>query len=251
LVGTLVVTTLLVGCAPYESHDVNTWLRVRIRRPVNAGIVHLGPEQHVWVYVRINERWQAIGEGTHASVIRLAHDRAALLAFFDNTRGALLFLRADDPRPTSVRDLLPGNGVLNVPPTGQRVDWVVGERGSVGEGYRRLVLSRLDVDGHVGATQTVDAPDVDGRPGRFISANVMYYDGSATPYFQVTPVGADWHWNGPWLLAGVFPEGLRSVRSPEGSRPDTRDWQRLTGGQLLQRKEFYGFPYVSPSSVPP
>jgi hypothetical protein len=56
-------------------------------------------------------------------------------------------------------------------------------------------------------------------------------------------VGGDWQ--GPWLLTGVFPEGLRSVRSPEGSRPDTSDWRRLTGEQLFQPKKFYDFPYVS------
>jgi hypothetical protein len=246
---TLLVTTLLVGCANYEAHDVNTWLKVRIRRPVNAGIFHVGPATHVWGYVKINWRWQVIGEGTGASVLRLANDRAALLTFFDGMREELFLLRADDPRPTRMRDLLPRDGVLSVPPTGQRVDCVVGEGLSVGKGYRRLVLSSLDLDGHVSATRTVDAPDVDGQPGRFISADVMYYNGSATPYFQVIPVGGDWH--GPWLLTGVFPEGLRSVRSPEGSRPDTSDWRRLTGEQLFQPKKFYDFPYCRPCPIPP
>jgi hypothetical protein len=249
LVATLLVTTLLVGCANYEAHDVNAWLRVRIRRPVNAGIFHVGPATHAWGYAKINGRWQVIGEGTGASVIRLANDRAALLTFFNGMGGKLFLLRADDLRPTPVRDLLPPDGVLSVPPMGQRVDSVVGEDRSASGGYRRLVLSSLDLEGHVGAKRTIDAPDVDGQPGRFISAEVMYYDQSATPYFQVIAVGGDWH--GPWLLTGVFPEGLRSVRSPEGTRPDTPDWGRLMGRELLQPKKFYDFPYCRPCPIPP
>jgi len=60
LVATVLVTTLLVGCGRHEVYDVNGWLRVRIRRAVNAGIFHVGPDEHAWGYAKINGRWKAI-----------------------------------------------------------------------------------------------------------------------------------------------------------------------------------------------
>jgi len=244
---TLSVTTILLGCSNYVEQDVNSWLKIRVRTPVHEGIVGLGPSPHTWGYAKINGQWKLIGEGTRASVLRLKNDSAALVGFSDETHAAaaLFLLRTGDPRLTMIGELLPQDCVLSIPPTGERVDCVVGQEGSISEGYRRLFLTNVDLEGHVGAALTVDAPDLDGRRGCFSSAIVEYYDRGAIPYFRVRPVGAGWH--GPWLLAGVFPDGLRAFPMAENS---TSELSRLVG-KLLQPKKFYPFPNGPAGPVPP
>jgi hypothetical protein len=212
----------------------------------------MGPPPREWGYTRIEGRWKLIAEGERFGVVRLAGDRAALLGFSDGEarNGELLLLRAGDARLTVVGNLLPRSGALSIPPAGQRVDCVVGEGGSIPDGYGRLILSSLDLDGRVGATQAVDAPDVDGRPGRFHSAIVSYYDRNANPYFRVRPEGAGWH--GPWLVAGVFPEGLKSFPMPLAPSPAWRpDWRVIVGRELLEPKKFYPFPNSPVGPIPP
>jgi hypothetical protein len=87
---------------------------------------------------------------------------------------------------------------------------------------------------------------VNGQHGCFGSAIVAYYDRGGIPYFRVGPVGAGWH--GPWLLAGVFPDGLRMFPMPEGSKSELRGF---VGAELLERKKFYAFPNGPRGPVPP
>jgi hypothetical protein len=243
---TVSVTTILLGCSNYVEQDVNSWLKVRVRTPVQRGIVGFGPAPYTWGYAKINGRWKLIGEGTRASALRLRNDSAALVGFSDETHtaAALFLLRTGDPRLTMIADVLPQDCVLRIPPTGERVDCVIGQEGSISEGYRRLSLTNVDLEGHVGAVLTVDAPDVNGQPGCFHSAIVTYYDRSGIPYFRVRPVGADWH--GPRLLAGVFPDGLRAFPMPEESKSELRGF---VGGELLEPKKFTAYPPAGP--VPP
>ena len=175
LIAALGLVALSSACSRTEERPVNAWLKVRVRTPKTAGggMIQVGPDARVWVFVRTDGRWRRLAEGRKASAMRLKDDRAVLLVLVhEGMSGELLFMKEGDSAPTPITRFFPNEGMLSVPPSGGRLDWVQGKDGDLAEGFSRLMLWTCDLNGHVTGPRTLTAPDVDNRPGRFVSTLV-------------------------------------------------------------------------------
>ena len=132
------------------------------------------------------------------------------------------------------------------PPSGAHLDWVQGKDGDLAQGFSRLTLWSCDLNGHVTGPRTLTPPEIDNRPGRFVSTLVTCYDSTGTPYFRARPLGSDWH--GPYALKAVGPEGKR-VFAPVPL--DAADLGMIVGRAMLQPKKFFPFPANPRDIIPP
>jgi len=249
LIAALGLVALLSGCSRTEERQVNAWLKVRVRTPERAGggMVQIGPDARVWVFVKVDGHWRRLAEGRKASVMRLKNDHAVLLVVVDERmHGDLLFMKEGDSAGAPIRRFFSGEGMLSVPPSGARLDWVQGEDGDITKGFSRLILWSCDLNGHVTGPRTLTPPDVDNRPGCFVSAIVTCYDLTGNPYFRARPQGSDWH--GPYALKGVLPEGERVFAPAPQELPD---WRKVVGRAMVEPKKFYPFPGNSRDVIPP
>jgi len=210
-------------------------------------MIQLGRDAHIWVFIKVDGRWRGLAEGRKASVVRLKDDQAALLVLVDKKiPGDLLFLKEGDSVATPIRRLFSQDGMLSVPPSGARLDWVQGQEGDFTKGFSRLILWTCDLNGHVTGPRTLTPPDVENRPGCFVSTLVTCYNAAGNPYFRARPQGSDWR--GPYALKGVVPEGERVFATVPGGAPD---WSKIVGGGVVQPKAFYPLPASSREPIPP
>lgn len=248
LIAALGLVALSSGCSRTEERSVNAWLTVRVRTPKTAGgMIQLGPDARVWVLVKVDGRWRRLAEGREASVMRLKDDQAVLVVLMhERMRGELLFMKEGDSALTPIRRFFPEEGMLSVPPSGGRLHWVQGKDGDLPKGFSRLILWTCDLNGHVTGPRTLTAPDIDNRPGCFLSTIVSCYDSAGTPYFRARPQGSDWR--GPYALKGVLPEGERVF----GPGPlEASDWGKIVGRAMVEPKKWYKFPGNSREGIPP
>src|SRR5690349_11973792 len=249
LIAALGLVALSSGCSRTEEQPVNAWLMVRVRTPKSAGggMIQVGPNARVWVLVKVDGHWRRLAEGRKASVMRLKDDQAVLLVLtHERYHGELFFMKEGDSALIPIKRFFPEEGMLSVPPSGARLDWVQGKDGDLAKGFSRLMLWTCDLNGHVTGPRTLTAPDVDNRPGRFVSTLVSCYDSTGNPYFRARPQGSDWR--GPYALKGVLAEGERVF----GPGPlEASDWGKIVGRAMVEPKKWYPFPGDSRDVIPP
>jgi len=249
LIAALGLVALSSGCSRTQERPVNAWLMVRVRTPKSAGggMIQVGPDARVWVLVKADGHWRRLAEGRKASVMRLKDDQAVLLVLMHKRmHGELLFMKEGDSALVPIRRFFPEEGMLSVPPSGARLDWVQGKDGDLAKGFSRLILWTCDLNGHVTGPRTLTPPDIDNRPGCFVSTVVSCYDSTGNPYFRARRQGSDWR--GPYALKGVLPEGERVFAVAPLEPPD---WGKIVGRAMVQPKQFYPFPGNSRDVIPP